>query len=108
MKKFLFIAGLLSLPIIAFVARSDTFTNGLLAPRIPLGDSVYQQLIIIRRVTGQTNIPVAQFVTNYLAVTLNDAGNSNINYIRATAASMLSTLQDENKILQCYNILTSP
>jgi len=99
---------ILSLCAIALAVAADTFTNGLLSPKLPLGDSTFQQLKVLRQYLGQTNVPMGQFVTNYLSATLNDSANTQLATLKTVLQSELSTCTDETKLMQVYGILNGP
>jgi hypothetical protein len=53
---------------VATLASAQTYTNGITSPKLPVSDSDYANLKLLRRITGETNIPMKDFSTNYLRV----------------------------------------
>lgn len=87
---------------------AETFTNGFLSPRLPLSDTVYQGLVLIRQTTGKTNVPLTQFVTNNLYASLNEDAVAALNQYKADMMLKLSACTNSTKLLQISAILDAP
>lgn len=87
------------------VLKADTYTNGIQSPRIPLSDQQYQKLVALRRMAGETNTPLAHFMTNYTELNLNFVATDTLRQYKLGLCAQIMELDDDVKLRQIFNLL---
>ena len=94
--------------VVVTIAAAQTYTNGLLSPRLPITDEQVSQIRLLRFALARTNEPVAQFATNFLTVELTAGAKNMLANLKGTIQQRIAVCEDENKLLQIQAILDAP
>ena len=87
--------------------QADTYTNAILSLRLPVSDQQLEKLRIIRRNVGDTNLTVslANFMTNYIKVEINDAGKQVLTEMKVELLQKVAVCEDDTTLLRIQNAL---
>jgi hypothetical protein len=89
----------------AGLVAAQTYTNNILSQRLPVSDQDWAKLRVLRQIDGQTNVALAQYMTNCLEARLNGTAEAKLEDLRQSLSWQIQRCDDETKLMQIARIL---
>jgi hypothetical protein len=86
-------------------AQAQTYTNGFRSPRLDVSDQQWEQLKVLRKLTEQTNVAMADFAASNLVVDLSPQAKQMIRNLKSEISQKVATCDDESTLIKIRALL---
>jgi hypothetical protein len=84
---------------------AQTYTNGYRSPRLDVSDQQWEQLKVLRKLTEQTNVAMADFAASNLVVDLSPQAKQMIRNLKSEISQKVATCDDETTLIKIRALL---